>query len=137
VRPDSTLRARERACCPSLGPMGTDLDPRDLNEVRRRVVEPVINSLLKPGEFDDVALEIESQYIAPLGQTLDFLVVRIWACGELVTYWNPGIGDEMRDAEWMAGDLYEQLQEDLPETRFAWGERLRHGECTVPGPIGR
>jgi hypothetical protein len=114
--------------------MDADLDPRDLSEVRRRIVDPVVQSLLKSGELDDVALDIQPSFIAPLGQTLEFLIVRIWARGELVTYWHQTIGDDLTDAEWLAGDLYDHLQEDLPETKFALGEQLRHGEYEVPGP---
>ena len=41
--------------------MTADLDPRDLAEVRRRVVDPVVASLLRADEVDDVVLEIETQ----------------------------------------------------------------------------
>jgi hypothetical protein len=36
--------------------MRADLDPRDLDEVRRRVVEPVVASVIGPDELDEVDL---------------------------------------------------------------------------------
>jgi hypothetical protein len=62
--------------------MAEDLDPHDLDEVRRRVVDPVVASLLRPGELDDVALQIGREYVHSVGDA-EVLIVRIWARGEL------------------------------------------------------
>ena len=73
--------------------MSADLDPRDLNEVRRRVVEPVVASLIGPDEVSDVHVYAEN----------DEVYVRVVARAELVTWCLLGtLGSEPWDALEMA-----------------------------------
>ncbi|RBY84378.1 hypothetical protein [Blastococcus sp. TF02A-26] len=148
--------------------MPNDLDLRDLDEVRRRVVLPVVRSLVRPDELEDVVVDVVLETpppyrvpgIAPgeahasvLGLIFDvpesrlppvvpdqdivaeeWVSVRIKARGEWVEpiRWFPGDG-EAHDPQWLAAGLYSQLQDELAESRFAWGE-LREGDYELPGP---
>ncbi len=106
--------------------MSADLDPRDLNEVRRRVVEPVVASLIGPDEVSDVHVYADN----------DEVYVRVVAREELVTWCLLGtLGSEPWDAHEMADRFYGLITDDLPATRFAWGEQ-REGRYQVPGPLG-
>ncbi len=64
----------------------------------------------------------------------EWLSVRIWARGECIeaVRWLLAL-PESQDPEWLAADLYDHLQDELAETRFAWGE-LREGAYRLPGP---
>lgn len=104
--------------------MSRDLDPRDLGEVRRRVVEPVLRSLIRPDELGDVDLSVEDGDV----------YVRVAAQGELVTWSLLGtLDDRSWDAREMADRFYDLITDDLPTTAFAWGEQ-REGRYQVPGP---
>ncbi len=107
--------------------VAADLDPRDLSEVRRRVVDPVVRSVILPEELEDIVVHTEG----------DSVNVTVRACGELVTAcWLGVVGDEPWDALASADHLSNTLSHELPMTSFAWGEE-RHGRYEVPGPVGR
>jgi hypothetical protein len=111
---------------PRLSAMAADLDPRDLEEVRRRVVEPVVQTLI-PDELGDVWLYLDT----------DFVSVRVMARGELVIWSTLGRLDEgLWDAVEWADRFYDMLTNDLPTTGFAWGQQ-REGRYRVPGPLRR
>jgi hypothetical protein len=116
--------------------MTADLDPRDLAEVRRRVVDPVVAGLLGPDEFDDVVLEIGPQRLLDTDDAAELLTIQIRACGELVTWWSSLLPEDggAWDAEDGAAELYDHLRDDLTESRFGWGQ-LRDGDYEVPGPL--
>jgi hypothetical protein len=103
--------------------MSADLDPRDLGEVRRRVVEPVVWCLIRPDELGDVLVYADNGDVC----------VRVMAREELVTSCSLGpLGEGPWDAAERADRLYDLLTDDLPSTSFAWGER-REGRYRLPG----
>lgn len=107
--------------------MAADLDPRDLAEVRRRVVDPVVRSVICPEELDDIVLYTED----------DLVYVRVTARGELVTWCSLGlVSDGTWDARATADNFYGVLADELPSTTFGWGQE-REGRYEVPGPIAR
>ena len=115
--------------------MGEDLDLRDTAEVRRRVVLPVARSLLRADEMEDVLVEVSPHDLPVLGR-VDALRVAVKACGEWIEVprlWY--VIDALQDAQWLTDELYDLLQDELAESRLAWGE-LRHGKFQVP-PAGR
>jgi len=105
--------------------MRADLDPRDLDEVRRRVVEPVVASLLSPDELDEIDLYLDD----------GFVWMRVMARHEQVIWCALGsLGTGLWSAVEMADRCYELITDDLPTTTFAWGEQ-REGRYSVPGPL--
>ena len=115
----------------SLRAMPADLNPLDVDEVSRRVVDPVIKSLVRPDELEGIPVQVD----AAMG---DFRVALL-ACGEWVA---PPLGwfvtdddDHLWDAERFAAELYDRLRDELTESRLSWGE-LRDGEYDVLGPRG-
>ena len=120
--------------------MPNDLDPRDLDEVRRRVVDPVVNCLIRPNELEAVLVEIEPYRFRvpfpPFRTEVELrLSVAVRACGELITVpWTWTVkADYLWDAEDFAADLHERLRDVLVESRLSWGE-WRDGEYEVLGP---
>ena len=104
--------------------MTADLDPRDLEEVRRRVVEPVVRSLIRRDELDDVWVYLDT----------DCVSVSVRAGGKLVNMCTLGPLDEgLWDAVKWADHFYDMLTNDLPTSTFAWGQQ-REGQYQVPGP---
>ena len=104
--------------------MRADLDPRDLDEVRRRVVEPVVASVIGPDELDELHLYVED----------GFIWMRVMARQELAIWCTLGSLDtESWSAAEMADRCYELITQDLPTATFAWGEQ-REGRYQVPGP---
>ena len=107
--------------------MVADLSPKDFSEVRRRVVEPVVRSVIQPDELGDVLVYDENGDV----------YVRVIARDELVTSCFLGpLADAPWDAVARADRLYDVITDELPSTTFAWGEQ-REGRYQVPGPIGR
>lgn len=91
----------------------------------------MVSALLREGELDSVDLRIE----APAAGDQELVLVRLIARGELFAYWlcdaTPPVS-----AEGCAEHLYDQLQDDIVESRFAWGSEPRHGDYVVPPPSG-
>jgi hypothetical protein len=111
--------------------MGNDLNLRDTAEVRRRVVIPVARSLLRAEELEDVLVEVDLHDFPSTGWE-EALRVAVKACGEWLEAprrWF--VTDSPIDAQWLADDLYDLLQNELAESRLAWGE-LREGTFEVP-----
>jgi hypothetical protein len=107
-----------------------DLDLRDTAEVRRRVVLPVAESLLRAGELEDVVIEVVPEHRPRVGR-VDTLRVAFKACGEWIEPpYRWFVNDWLCDAEFLAGELYNLLQDELAESRLAWGE-LRQGTFEV------
>lgn len=108
-----------------------DLNPRDTVEIRRRVVMPVANSLLRANELEDVLVEVRQEHFPAVGRS-EALRVAVKACGEWIEAprrWL--VTDESWNARWLADELYDLLRDELAESRFAWGE-LREGTFKVP-----
>jgi hypothetical protein len=76
--------------------MSADLDPRDLSEVRRRVVEPVVQSLIQPHELGGVLVYADNGDV----------YVRVMARGELVTWCFLG---PLSNGPWDAAEIAEGL----------------------------
>jgi hypothetical protein len=116
--------------------MPEDLDPVDLDEVRRRVVDPVVTSLVHPDELEEVSVTIAEEAIPTIDVTR-YLRVAVKARGEWIScpqsWWVAEDGDQLWDAEEFAADLYDCLRDELAESRLSWGE-LRDGEYTVLDP---
>jgi hypothetical protein len=112
-----------------------DLDCSDLDEVRRRVVDPVVGCLTQSEQLDYIDL----RFGPPPGFTPDFEMddPEVWVvlgvkdeefafrvCKATRALWNA------RDA---ADPLHDALSDWLPETSFAWGEQ-RYGGYVIPPP---
>ena len=104
-----------------------DLDPSDVDEVRRRIVDPVVRSLLRDHELESIQLRV-----VPENEDDD---ARVWI--ELVavdeSFQAPVVAlrDQPVDPVDAAAWLYDALWDWLVETRFAWGQD-RSGEYRVP-----
>ncbi|MGY1745559.1 hypothetical protein [Blastococcus sp. SYSU D00695] len=113
--------------------MAHDLDLRNPAEVRRRVAMPVARSLLRADELEDVVVEIGPDHLPAVGR-VNALRVAVRARGEWLEVprrWF--VTDSPWDAEWLADELYGLLQDELAESRLAWGE-LREGTFEVLPP---
>ncbi|MGZ4604789.1 MAG: hypothetical protein ACXVX8_02715 [Blastococcus sp.] len=113
--------------------MADDLDLRDSAEVRRRVAMPVARSLLRADELEDVVVEVGPDHRPALGR-VNALRVAVKARGEWIEAprrWD--VDDSPWDAQWFADELYSLLQDELAESRLAWGE-LREGTFEVLPP---
>ena len=113
-----------------------DLDCSDLDEVRRRVVEPAVRSLLRDDEVDSIEVFVGP----PPGMKPAFKhdAPEVWlrlTAGGSETFERRlcKATDQLWDAWIPACDLYDALGDWLVETRFAWGE-CRSGELVVPPP---
>jgi hypothetical protein len=107
--------------------MALDLDPRDLAELRRRVVDPVVGCLIRSDELERV----------DVGPHDGWVMVDVVARGEWLSAFLGEVGDAGPwDAEERAEHLYVSLTNDLPTTGFAWGEE-RTGCYEIPGPLSR
>lgn len=112
--------------------MSWDLDPIDVGELRRRVIGPVVASLVGPDELEEIEVTIDSP---PSG--LGHVWVRVRASGEWIPC-SPGewwIRGETRlwDAEESAAALYDRLRDELVESTLSWGQ-WRDGDYKVLGP---
>ena len=114
--------------CPRPGPI-TDAEDERLAGLRRRVVEPVVRSLLAPGELQ--ALSVHWGVDGEVGDVW----VRIDVPGERHEQWLPspwhqsepaGTGEATEapptDAQ-VAAQLAHQLEDWVCETSFAWGQQ--------------
>lgn len=113
--------------------MADDLDLRNTAEVRRRVALPVARSLVRADELEDVVVEVGPDHRPAVGR-VDMLRVAVKARGEWIEVprrWY--VEDSPLDAEWLAEQLYDLLQDELAESRLAWGE-LREGAFEVLPP---
>jgi hypothetical protein len=111
-----------------------DLDLADLGEVRRRVLEPVLAAMLRPGELDgaDIVVGTDQRVQRANWIRTHFGVENkhrqvfavVWAGGESFAY---GLGylDAAVYATTIAIDWAESLSDWIDETPFGWGERPR------------
>ena len=89
------------------------------------MVVPVAESLMTADELEDVRAE------DAFGGT-DMLSLGVEARGEwLVVPQVWSVDDGPMDAEWSAGDVLDLLQDEVAESRFAWGQR-RSGDYEIP-----
>ncbi|WP_432493143.1 hypothetical protein [Kineococcus auxinigenes] len=111
---------------PRPGPV-TDTDDEQLAELRRRVVEPVVTSVLEPEELEDLSVHRGVD-----GREGD-VWVRIDVPGErheemlLSPWWAPGPEDvdlPTTDAQ-IAAHLGDRLEDWICETAFARGQQRR------------
>jgi hypothetical protein len=129
--------------------MPEDLDPLDVEELRRRVVDPVVMSLVHPDEFEEVSVTVVEDDFARQRELFPwakwpssparYLRVAVKARGEWIScpqsLWAGDAVDDhpLVDAERLAADLYDGLRDELTESRLSWGE-WRDGDYEVLGP---
>lgn len=115
-----------------------DLDVADLDELRRRVVDPVLAAMFAPGEVTFVRRSPD----APAGSWSPFHPADDGPWLEL------RVGDEgfshplakagfwLEDPEWVAAELADKLAEWICESSFGWGEwRGLPDDWAVPPPL--
>jgi hypothetical protein len=117
--------------------MPEDLGPVDVDEVRRRVVDPVVNSLVHSDELEEISVTIAGDVFPTIDGNPPqggYLRVAVKARGEWISsarsWWVGEDDDRLWDAEEFAADLYDGLRDELTESRLSWGE-WRDGEYTV------
>jgi hypothetical protein len=112
---------------PTLADVPTDLNSGDLAEVRRRVVEPVIRSLLREEELESLQLRL-----VPESEHDDARVwVHVIAAGESFEAPVVKVLNQFEDPVDAAAGLYDALWDWVVETKFAWGQD-RRGRYEVP-----
>jgi hypothetical protein len=104
-------------------------------EVLRRVVTPVLDALLQPGELDSVTVQLD----APAGYQPSFRndAPEIWltliARGEEFSYRVAKATFERWDAGDVCSELACALEDWLPGTSFAWAQlRTTPGDLQLP-----
>lgn len=100
----------------------------DLDELRRRVVEPVVQSFIHPDELEAVSVTIEES-----SSPSRYFRVALTARGERISSPQSWWVYEQSDLEGFAADLYDSLRDELVESDLSWGE-WRDGEYEVLGP---
>ncbi|WP_019875458.1 hypothetical protein [Sporichthya polymorpha] len=132
--------------------MRADLDLNDLDEVRRRVVDPVLSAMLRPGELVSADLVVADDWpdtdetrwawkrwpnnpnAARPGDEPDSLYLVIRAIeGEEHTAWLGTLGFYLHDVDDIVERLVSDLNDWICETRFGWGQ-LRGMDTEPPGP---
>lgn len=119
--------------------MPIDLDPADVPEVRRRVVEPVLAAMLNAGEAAEVHLAIEmpgaSWWTFPDSEEEPTVWLRLRVEGEEFEHGVCKPGFWLDDAVEIAEQLADQLRDWICETSFGWGDlRSVPGAADLPGP---
>jgi hypothetical protein len=128
-----------------------DLDLNDLAEVRRRVVDPVLAAMFRPGELVSVELVAADDWpdvdeetwafkrwpnnpdaVRP-GDAPNSLYLDLRATGdEQHTACLGELGFHRHDARLLADDLASRLSDWVCETRFAWGDPRVASELEIP-----
>ena len=111
-----------------------ELASSDVAEMRRRVVEPVVRSLLQPAELD--AVEVGRR--PPTGHPQDdgpSVWLHLVASGESLHARICSASGALLDAELIAETFYEVLWDWVVESQFAWGQ-ARSGRYVMPPPEG-
>jgi hypothetical protein len=131
--------------------MANDLDLSDLAEVRRRVVDPVLGALLRPGELESAELVAADDWpdvdeetwafkrwpnnpdaVRP-GDAPNSLYLDLRATGdERHTACLGELGFHRHDAQALADDLASRLSDWVCETRFAWGDPRVASDLEIP-----
>lgn len=144
------------------GTIPHDLDLADVNEVRRRVVSPVLDAMLHESELLSADLVVDfvwpvveggdahwsngwpfSPYVARPGDEPKSLYLVIRAIeDEQRTVWLGHLGFHRSSPFDVANHLIEAVGEWVVESRFGWGQvRSVHGSRGIPpmaaGPDGR
>lgn len=116
-----------------------DIDPADVDEVQRRVVDPILGAMFKPGELSTVSIAIEladaSWWEFDHFDEEPQVWLRLTVGDEQFEHRLCKPGFWLDDATWIAGNLEDKLNEWICETSFGWGE-LRSGPDAdaFPGP---
>ncbi len=111
-----------------------DLDPSDLDEVRRRVVDPLLAALFGPGEVQSVDLVVRAD--EDYGWTRStttwpgprWLYLKLTAGGEEFDRRLDSISFGRTDGLWLCADLASNLGDWICESAFGWGQARW---CTV------
>lgn len=112
-----------------------------VNELRPRVVEPVVRSLVRPDELEEIEVRIDpwpllerAGVVKPAERSAGwYLKVAIRARGEWIEPFRYFWVGPSTDLEVFADDLYEALRDELVESKLSWGV-WRDGEYEVLGP---
>jgi len=106
----------------------TDASDATLRELRRRAVDPVVDSLLRAGELEELTVHWGEPGLS------DDVWVRLVAGGEAFvqllssTAWE---GEQRAGAEALAARLADQLEDWICESGFGWGQQ-RTARYTCP-----
>jgi hypothetical protein len=123
-----------------LAPMPADLDPADLAEVRRRVVDPALAAMFHPGELDEVRLGFESpghrgsMFSISASAGPREVTLSLTARGELYTRHLADATFERGDAEETLARLLDDLGDWIAESSFGWAQWRRPAAPVVPPP---
>lgn len=123
----------------------------DLDELRRRIVLPVVGSLVRVDELEEVELRFDALDRGwPARSERGSVWLRVTARGEDFVHQLvapsaafESVEEDPENADWdgtlvaeeMAWWLYDRLWDWVVETRFAWGED-RQGDYVIPPPLG-
>jgi hypothetical protein len=109
-----------------------DLDPADTAAVRRRVVEPVVKSLIRPDELERIDVRVASARTAHEERAEATLIVSISACSEVIEVYLGTLSEEAL-GRFPDSRLPQRPDEnELSETRFAWGEQRTGNYSKLP-----
>lgn len=118
-----------------------DLDPADLDEVRRRIVDPVLAELFQPEELTGFRFSADQ----PLGAWSPYrggdggCWLHLSAGAEHFTHPVAKAGFWLENADWVAAELADKLAEWICEATFGWGQwrSLPEGWRPPPPLLGR
>jgi hypothetical protein len=124
------------------GPGATDpFDPEDLDDLRQRVVLPVVSSLLAADELVSVEVrrgpdeEYRRRWAAHLApDDLESIWVNVAARDDerwASTVWSPQTAWAARTLGEVAANLADRLEDWVCETRFGWGQQ-RVADYLIP-----
>lgn len=97
--------------------------------MRRRAVDPVVQSLLTPDELAGASVIVYQ----PDGTRE--VSVRLEAMADEMRHWifDPEVGGQLPDISCVAARFADSMEDWVCETRFAWGQR-RIATYQVPPP---
>jgi hypothetical protein len=116
--------------------MTDDLDFADLGEVQRRVVDPVLQALFRPGELLEFELHVGHPFRDAPANPHDSPEVWLRAVDSDGDTFIRRLGKATRErwnAEEVAGDLADALQDVICESRYGWGD-MRPADYSIPPP---
>ena len=122
--------------------MPEDLDGRDLAEVRRRVVDPVVQGLMAPEEVRRVTVHVGCPWTVPSDDDGGDLAAEVWlrlldADDDEHWHYLGHAGDAGRwDALAVAGELADALIDLIVESSYGWGQ-LRDVDVAAVLPAPR
>ncbi|GAA2008234.1 hypothetical protein JL107_15900 [Nakamurella flavida] len=108
--------------------LATHEDDADLAELRRRVVEPVIRSLLTDDEYRSTRVYWQSD--APDAMRVDVVAAEDASIGGWLTW--TALGNQT--VEQIAAKFASDMEDWVCETRFGWGQQ-RRAVYVIPPPL--